>query len=123
MELKFMQNARNLSLWDVQLNDLSIKSLKTLQFYIIVQVQASGPWGIGPGGKRENSNHRCSTGNALGVNTLSISRIKLKLHFVHNVETDTKIGEKDGDNLSDEHIDNCCSATDVLAGDGTGFSF
>ncbi len=31
-----MHNAQNLSLWDVQLNDLSIKSLKTLQFYIIV---------------------------------------------------------------------------------------
>jgi hypothetical protein len=31
--------------------------------------------------------------------------------------------KKDGDNLSDEHIDNCCSAADVLAGDGAGFSF
>jgi len=29
----------------------------------------------------ENFNHR---------NTLSISRIKLKLHFVHNVETDPR---------------------------------
>jgi hypothetical protein len=33
-----MHNARNLSLWYVQLNDLSIKSLKTLQFYIIVHL-------------------------------------------------------------------------------------
>ncbi len=33
----------------------------------------------------ENFNHR---------NTLSISRIKLKLHFVHNVETDAEIGQK-----------------------------
>jgi len=35
--------------------------------------------------KGENFNHR---------NTLSISRIKLKLHFVHNVETDEEIGQK-----------------------------
>ena len=33
----------------------------------------------------ENFNHR---------NTSSISRIKLKLHFVHNVETDAEIGQK-----------------------------
>ena len=42
----------------------------------------------------ENFNHRCPAGNALGVNTLSISRIKLKLHFVHNVETNSEIGQK-----------------------------
>jgi hypothetical protein len=34
-----MHHDRNLSLWDVQLNDLSIKSLKTLQFYIIVHLK------------------------------------------------------------------------------------
>ena len=33
----------------------------------------------------ENFNHR---------NTWSTSRIKLKLHFVHNVETDAEIGQK-----------------------------
>ena len=33
----------------------------------------------------ENFNHR---------NTYGISRIKLKLHFVHNVETDAEIGQK-----------------------------
>jgi len=27
-------------------------------------------------------------------NTLGISRIKLKFHFVHNVETDADIGQK-----------------------------
>ncbi len=50
-----------------------------------VQVQASGPWGLRPGGEGENFNHR---------NTLSILRIKLKLHCVQNVELDTEIGQK-----------------------------
>ncbi len=35
--------------------------------------------------QRENFNHR---------NTLSILRIKLKLHFVQNVEADAGIGQK-----------------------------
>ncbi len=35
--------------------------------------------------QRENFNHR---------NTFSILRIKLKLHFVQNVESDTEIGRK-----------------------------
>jgi len=42
----------------------------------------------------ENFNHRCPAGNALGVNTLSISRIKLKLHFVHNLRLTQKLGKK-----------------------------
>jgi len=40
----------------------------------------------------ENFNHPstiCQTYGA-GRNTFSISRIKLKLHFVHNVETDPR---------------------------------
>jgi hypothetical protein len=56
-----------------------------------VQVQAPGPWGLCPGGEGESAtelwriNHR---------NTFSILRIKLKLHFVQNVEPDTEIGQK-----------------------------
>ena len=56
-----------------------------------VQVQASGPWGLRPGGKGESAtehwriNHR---------NTLSILRIKLKLLYEQNVEPDTEIGQK-----------------------------
>ncbi len=50
-----------------------------------VQVQASGPWGLRPGGEGENFNHR---------NTFSILRMKLKLHCVQNVEPDTEIGQK-----------------------------
>ncbi len=46
-----------------------------------VQVQASGPWGLRPGGEGENFNHR---------NTSSILRIALKLHFVQNVEPDPR---------------------------------
>ncbi len=50
-----------------------------------IQVQASGPWGLRPGGEGGNFNHR---------NTFSILRIKLKLHCVQNVEPDTEIGQK-----------------------------
>ncbi len=61
------------------------------------QVQASGPWGLRPGGEGDNFNHPREIGFAFhgaGTNTLSISRIKLKLHFVQNVESDAKIEQK-----------------------------
>ncbi len=44
--------------------------------------------------QRDNFNHRCPAGNALGVHTLSIPRIELKLHFVQNVESDAEIEQK-----------------------------
>jgi hypothetical protein len=50
-----------------------------------VQVQASGPWGLRPGGEDENFIRR---------NILSILRLKLKLHCVQNVESDAEIGQK-----------------------------
>jgi len=47
--------------------------------------------------KGENFNHPrgiCFAFHGAGRNTLSISRIKLKLHFVHNVEADAEIEQK-----------------------------
>jgi len=47
--------------------------------------------------KGDNFNHPREIGLAFhgaGTNTLSISRIKLKLHFVQNVEPDAEIEQK-----------------------------
>ncbi len=55
-----------------------------------VQVQASGPLGLRPGGEGENFNHPDEIGT--GIHTLSILRIALKLHFVQNVEPNAEIG-------------------------------
>ena len=72
------------------------RPLKNASRYSGIQVQASGPWGLRPGGAGENFKHPstiCRTYGA-GRNTLSILRIALKLHFVQNVELDTEIGQK-----------------------------
>jgi hypothetical protein len=61
-----------------------------------VQVQASGPWGLRPGGEDENFNHPDKYFIGTGIHTLSILRIALKLHFVQNVESDIRAGGKRG---------------------------
>ena len=101
MELNFMYREQTLSLWNIQLNDLPIKSLKTLQFYITVHLKL-----------------KISLGKRQLIHSLAASQHEKRQPEIQHLQW-----EKAGDNLIDEHTDNCCSAADVLAGDGTGFSF
>jgi len=60
--------------------------------FIFVQVQVEDPglWA----GEGERFNHPDEKPIGTGIHTGSISRIALKLHFVHNLKLTQKLGKK-----------------------------